>query len=1182
MSEWTFPPLLAGRYQLEVLVARGGCGAIYRGLDRQTGATVAVKQVTVAADDDLWGQALRREAQTLRRLAHPRLPAFVDTFAADSDHYLVMAYVDGEDLARQLARRTTPFPVAQVLAWADQLLELLGYLHGQQPPVIHRDLKPANLKLDADGGVVLLDFGLAKGVATAMHSLPGYTLAYAAPEQVRGEGTNSRSDLYSLAATLYHLMTGVKPADALRREAALLAGRPDPLAPAHEITPAVPPALSDVLAVALALDPAQRFADVGQMRRSLQAALEEPPTRLVASRPAACAIPHNLPAPLSSFIGREREVADVCARLRREDVRLLTLVGPGGVGKTRLALHSASQLLAEFPQGVFFVPLVEAVEPAQALSVLAQALGVRAARGQEIVDALVDFLRHGRRLLLLDNFEHLLEAAPLITTLLAAAADLKVLATSRERLRLTGEHVLIVAPLDAPAAEAALPLAAVAAYPAVALFAQRAGAVWPAFTLDEANMQDVATLCRALDGLPLAIELAAARVQHLTPAAMLEQLHRPLLWLNDGPRDVHVRHRSLDAAMHWTYGLMDEPSRALWRRLAVFVGGCSEEAVELVVRRLPHRAEEEVSRLTASLLDKHILRPTDGPDGEQRFVMLETLRAYGQERLRQHNEVDGAMQAMADYCLALSEQAAPELVGPQAVRWLQRLDAEHPNLRAVLRWALDRGEGELALNLCVNLWPHWRARGYLQEGRHWFQQALSVGETAAAPLRARAYNKAGILAYEQGDVAEAERCETTALRLQSGPDDRWDRISTLNMLGVIAMERARYGDAERWLTEAVAAAQAAGHTLNGAHALNNLGVTALRGGYARRALGIFEQSLAAFESLGDRRSVTLLHTNLGEARHRLGQPEEALSLLAGAQAEWSAFGDPAGEAAAVHAQALIRADKGDFAAAAALWNDALRALERIGAEHLRARCLDGLGMLAVRQGRPGKGVELLEQAQRLYQRLGDLRSVSYVVGDLSDAALAQGDRAAAGELCQEARALAEQVGDDYGLAVRLCQQARLALARDEVDEAEAHGLRALVLQRQVESPAGTAQTQWVLALIALRNHRPDLAQARGLESLRLCGRLGYRFELARALDALASVHCAIGQVESAGRLLGAADALRAALAVPRWPDEQARDAQVRAHLRHEDIAAWRIASERLDEGMLALLAQVGVKIDYDG
>lgn len=1182
MSEWTFPPLLAGRYQLEALVARGGCGAVYRGVDRQTSAAVAVKQVAVTADDDLSAQAVRREAQTLRRLAHPRLPALVDSFADDGDHYLVMAYVDGDDLARQLARRTAPFPVAQVLAWADQLLELLAYLHGQQPPVIHRDLKPANLKLDADGGIVLLDFGLAKGAATASHSLPGYTLAYAAPEQVRGEGTDGRSDLYSLAATLYHLLTGVKPADALRREAARLDGRPDPLAPAHQVTPAVPPALSDVLAVALALDPAQRFADAGEMRRSLQAALEEPPTRLVALRPAQGPTPHNLPAPLSSFIGREREVAEVCARLRREDVRLLTLTGPGGVGKTRLALHSASQLLADFPQGVFFVPLIEAVEPEQALSVLAQALGVRAARGQDIVDALVDFLRRGRRLLLLDNFEHLLAAAPLVTTLLAAAPDLKVLATSRERLRLTGEHVLIVAPLDAPAAEAALSSQAVAAYPAVALFAQRAGAVWPAFAIDEANVQDVAALCRALDGLPLAIELAAARVEHLAPAAMLGQLHRQLQWLSDGPRDVHARHRSLDAAMHWTYGLLDEPSRDLWCRLAVFVGGCSEEALELVARHLPRRAEEQAPRLTASLLDKHILRSTDGPDGERRFAMLETLRAYGQERLRQRHEFDGAMQTMADYCLALSEQAAPELVGPQAVRWLQRLDAEHPNLRAVLRWALDRGHGELALTLCVNLWPHWRARGYLQEGRQWFQGALSVGETAPAALRGRAYNKAGILAYEQGDVTEAERCETTALRLQGGPDDLWDRVSTLNTLGVIAMERAHYGDAERWLTEAVAAAQAAGHVLNGAHALNNLGVTALRRGATRRALGVFAQSLAAFEALGDRRSVALLHTNLGEARHRLGQPKEALALLAAAQAEWQALGDPAGEAAAVHAQALIRADQGDFAAAAALWHNALRALEKIGAEHLVARCLGGLGMLGVRQGRPGEGVELLQQAQRLYQRLGDLRSVSYVVGDLSDAALAQGDRAAAGELCQEALALAEQAGDDYGLAVRLCQQARLALARDDMDEAEAHGLRALVLQRQVESPAGTALAQRLLALIALHSRRPDLAHARGLKSLRVFGRLGYRFELARTLDALAAVHYAMGQVESAGRLLGAADALRAALPAPRWPDEQARDAQARARLRPDDLAAWRLAPERLDEGVPALLARYDVRIDRDG
>ena len=1174
------PSLLRGRYQVEALVARGGCGAVYRGVDRQSGAAVAIKQVTAAADDDLLAQAIRREAQTLRRLQHPALPAFIDFFVADGDHFLVMTCVEGDDLARQLARRREPFAVEQVLAWTDQLLELLLYLHGQQPPVIHRDIKPANLKLDAAGRVILLDFGLAKGAASTLHSLPGYTLAYAAPEQVRGEATDGRSDLYSLGATLYHLLTGVKPADALRREAALLTGQPDPLLPAQQVNPRAPAALAHLLQRALALSPAQRFADAAQMRRSLQDLQEEPPTQLVAPPPAT-ATPHNLPAPLSSFIGRARESAELAALLRRDDVRLVTLTGPGGVGKTRLALHTATQLLPDFPQGVFFVSLLQAIEPEQALSVIAQTLGVHAPRGMPLLDALIGWLRSGRRLLLLDNFEHLLEAAPLVTTLLAAAPDLKTLATSRERLRLTGEHVFIVPPLPTPSAEATPSRQQLAGYPAVALFAARACAVWPAFALDDANAVAVAALCRALDGLPLAIELAAARIEHLTPAAMLAQLHRQSAWLNDGPRDVHTRHCSLEAAIGWTYGLLDEPSRALWRHLAVFVGGCHAEALALVACRAAQQAEERLHALTAALLDQHILRPVDGPDGERRYVMLETLRAYGQERLRQHDETDAAMQAMADYCLLLSERAAPALVGPEAAQWLRRLDAEHPNLRAALRWALDQGKGELAMTLCVNLWLHWRARGYLQEGRQWFQQALAAGETVAAPLRGRAYNKAGILAYEQGDVAEAERCETAALLLQGEDDDRWDRVSTLNMLGVIAMERARYTVAERWLSEAVALAQAVGHTANGAHALNNLGVTALRRGYARRAMETFTQSLAAFASLDDRRSVALLRINLGEAMHRLGRPQQALSLLAEARAGWLAFGEPAGAAAAVHAQALIQADLGNCAVARALWYEALETLRKVGADHLSARCLFGLSTLALRQGEQGRCVELLEQAQRLYERLGDTRNLSYIMADWSDAALAHGDYAVAGQRCQEALALAQQAEDDYSLAARFCQQARLALAQADMDAAETHGQRALALQRQVECPAGIALAQCILALVALRNRRLELAQAYGLEALRLFGRLGYRFELARALDACAAIQCAAGQVENAAQLLGAADALRTALAAPRWADEQVRDEDVRAHLRRAGVAPQRIAPERLDDDLAALLAQCGVETNDD-
>ncbi|GEM_PF-157115 len=1123
---------LPKRYQDAQLIARGGCGAVYRAVDRRTGRPVAVKQVSIAAGDPALAQALRREAQTLQRLEHPRLPAFVEYLQAESDHFLVMAYVDGDDLARQLARRTTPFSVGQVMAWADQLLDVLAYLHGRQPPVIHRDIKPANLKLDGQGRVILLDFGLARGAATSLHSLPGYTLIYAAPEQIRGEATAPASDLYSLAATLYHLLTGVKPADALRREAARVDGQPDPLRPAHELNPLVPPALADVLGQALALDPARRFAAAAEMQAALRRAVEEPETRLAVRLAGARPAPHNLPVALTPLIGREREAAAVQALLRRDDVRLVTLTGPGGVGKTRLALEAAAGSLTSYPQGVHFVSLVEASEPEHVLNVIAAVLKVRDKPGQSLLETVIDRLAQGRRLLVLDNFEHVLAAAPLATTLLAAAPGLKILATSRERLRVSGEHLWPVPALATPAAEAPLTPSAIAAYPALVLFQARAQAVSPDFVLDEEQARVAAELCRRLDGLPLAIELAAARIDRFSPAEMLAQLDQRFTWLSQGPRDVHPRQQSMLAAVDWTYALLDEPAQALWRWASPFVAGLTAEAMAALAQHIPALAAHQVEAMQ-TLLDNSILQAHREADGAQRFVMLETLRAYGQERLAHQGEADLAARAMADYYLTLSEQAAPELVRPAAKDWLRRLDGEHPNLRVVLRWAIASQEIDLALRFCLALWRHWRARGLLQEGRGWFRAALAMPQAGSAALRAKALNKAGVLAYEQGDMAESQALEQQALAMQRSLDDRWGLVSTLNMLGILAMDRAHYDEAERWLTEALALAQEVGHAVNGAHVLNNLGLTAIRRGRIRLAVERFEQSLTAFEGLGDRRSVALLRGNLGEALHLFGQPQQALATLTDAWAEWHALDDRWGEAANAIEQAAVLLDLGECDRARTLWQDAESTMRQIGSQHMSVRCQNGLGVLALRQGQLDEAHRLLSECHTLYEQFGDGRTLSYVVGDLSDLVLARGDLAQADSLSQQALTLAEESGDLRSYALRLGQRACLALLQGDLALAEQLGQEALAVQRQTEHAAGLATAQRILAQVARARGQLAQAHAYAVASLHAFWRLGYRFELMLGLEVAADISQALGREQEAARLLKAADGLRCKLGAPR-------------------------------------------------
>ncbi len=974
MTEPTTLPILAGRYQLEALVARGGTGAVYRGTDRQTGAAVAIKQVTAAADDDLLARAVRREAETLRRLAHPRLPALVDSFAADGDHYLVMAYVDGDDLARQLARRTAPFPVAQVVAWAEQILELLAYLHGQQPPVIHRDLKPANLKLDAAGGIVLLDFGLAKGAATTLHSLPGYTLAYAAPEQVRGEGTDSRSDLYSLAATLYHLLTAVKPADALRREAALLAGQPDPLAPAHQLNPAVPPALSEVLAAALALDPAQRFADAGQMRRSLQAALEEPPTRLVAPRPAQDPTPHNLPAPLSSFIGREREVAEVCARLRREDVRLLTLTGPGGVGKTRLALAAAAGLLPDFPDGVTFVPLAPLSDPALMADAIARARGLAEQPGESALERLQRGLADRCTLLVLDNFEHLLPTAGLLSALLAACPRLRLLVTSRERLRLPEEEVLAVPPLPLPRGDGRLDPVQIGQAPAVALFVQRAQAQAPDFALNEHNAAAVAELCRRLDGLPLAIELAAGRSRVLSPQAMLERLDDRLGWLRD--RRAVGRHRALQAVMDWSYDLLDEAERGLFRRLAVCAGGCTLAAAEAVGQGPADGMATPVVDLLEALLDHSLLRREVRPDGEPRFAALETIRHYALVRLREAGEEPAARRRHAAHFLAVAEAAEPHLRGPEAALWLDRLEADHANLRSALAWFLDGSDPLAGLRLATALWRFWWTRGYLSQGRDWLERALAVAEAAGQldpALRARALGRAGALSRDLGDYSRARRRYEEALALAQALDDPALLANALNDLGSLAVYQEDYAAARPFFEQSLALRRQADDTLGVAGSLNNLGLVLLHLGEYGQAQVLYREGLGLYRRRGDRWGEALALNNVAFAAFLQGDMSAARPLFEESLALFVQLGDDEGIATVVEALAWIERAAGRLPRAATLAGAAEAGRRRLGTSlygldleqhrHMVAALQAGLGAAAFQAAwQRGEALSLLEAA----------------------------------------------------------------------------------------------------------------------------------------------------------------------------------------------------------------------------
>jgi predicted ATPase len=1031
--------LLRERYRVQARIGQGGMGAVYRAVDTHSGTTVAIKQLVGTSASAQ--AAFEREASLLSQLSHPSLPAVSDYFVEADAAFLVMTFVPGADLAQQLSRRGEPFAPHTVLGWADDLLDALGYLHTRQPPVVHRDVKPRNLKLDQAGRVVLLDFGLAReSVAPSDSSIAGFTLPYAPLEQVRRQGTDARSDLYALAATLYELMARRTPADAVERAMALAEGRVDPLVALHEVNARVPPAVSGVIGQALAARPSQRPATARAMQEALREGAEGPVTVLVEtiprdapaaptgtvtflvtdvaareprqadlarhdsilrhvvdqhggyvyrssqtglgaafgtagealraaldaqrdlqslgvrmalhtgaaervngeyvshvlprlSRLLASAHPgqivlgrataalgdgsialrdlgsHRLPdlaqpehvfqvvvpdlpaefPMLRSFdlrgtgvplaapppIGRDRDVALLVYTLRRLSARLLTLTGPGGVGKTRLAYFATEILLDDFADGVYAVPLAAVRTPDLVVAAIAHVLGVPEQPGQTLLDALAHELSQRAVLLVLDNFEHVLASADAVGRLLDAAPRLKVLVTSRTLLGQEGEIEQAVQPL-AFADPTHLPrVADMAEYPAIELFVARARAVQPELVLDQNSAPAIAEICARLDGLPLAIELAAARSDQFSPQALLVRLERRLSLLTTSELDRPARQQTLRATLAWSYELIAPAEQRLFGRLGAFVGGWDLEAAEAVCGT-PDDPGLAVAAGLAALVAANLVGSSAA-----RYEMLETVREYAAERLAQAPDYGAVKQRHVDYFVGLAETGDDELAGPRVGAWLTRLSAEHPNLRAALTWLAEHGSPETALQLASSLWRFWQVRGHVVEGRAWLERLLARQDALEFTLpRARALVGAGALAWRQQDRPAAERWLLEAVEAQRVVGDRAGLATALKYLGVIALTDATPGfeRAAALFEEALALRRALGDRDGTASCLNDLGVVELDRGNYPRARELLEETLALCRELDNRYGLGFVLNNLSLCALGEGAYERVPSL----------------------------------------------------------------------------------------------------------------------------------------------------------------------------------------------------------------------------------------------------------------------------------------------------------------
>ncbi len=608
----------------------------------------------------------------------------------------------------------------------------------------------------------------------------------------------------------------------------------------------------------------------------------------VLEQPRPIQRPHNLPLQPTPLLGREAELAHLMRRLAAPPCRLVTVVGPGGVGKTRLALEVAQALSdgelphtaqshseipnLHYPDGVFFVNLTPIRDADLVATTIARMLGVREEGRRPLIERLKDGVRGRQMLLLLDNFEHVMAAAPVVSELLAASADLKVLVTSREPLHLRGEQEFPVAPLAAPDLTQPAEVETLVRCPAVALFIQRVVAVRPDFELHAGNAHAVAEICARLDGLPLAIELAAARVKLLPPQAIVQRLGRRLTLLTGGPRDLPTRYQSLHGAIAWSYELLDDQEKMLFRRLSVFAGGVTLEAAEAVCCAGSDMTMGVLDGI-ASLVDKSLLKavspsPQDwgergGPNAEPRFTMLETIREYALERLMDSGEAEAIRRQHTQFFVRLAEVAEPRLRGGDQIAWMDRLETEHANLRGALGWLLDGGgpaeewKAEPALRLSGALSLFWEQRGHMSEGRRWLVAALAAAPPSPplASVRAKALNGVGMLAWRQGDHGLATMFLEESLAICRELGDKRGMAEALRNLGNAAGFQEDYARATALYEQSLALAREAGASLLIAQATGNLGWALLVQGDYARARATLAAALALSRAVGDMRSV---------------------------------------------------------------------------------------------------------------------------------------------------------------------------------------------------------------------------------------------------------------------------------------------------------------------------------------
>lgn len=957
-----------GRYRIVGILGAGGVGEVYVAQDERLGREVALKVIKGSSSiTDRARARFEQEARAASSLNHPNIVTIHDIGEDAGQPFIVMELLNGKTL-RELARE--PLPLNDLLRIAAQMADALAATH--ERGIVHRDLKPENVFVTAQGAAKILDFGIAR-MRAGLEDLPDEhhtregsaigTVGYMAPEVINCETADSRADIFSLGCILYEMATGTAPFRGRSANEILAATLRDIPEPVSRRRPDLPPQLARIIERSLEKDRSLRPESTRDLRNELfeLSTSVSTPSR---ERPAAPAIPRaDFP-----MLGREEELALVLDLLSEQKARLVTLSGPGGTGKTRLSIEVIDRLSSHFRGRIFFVPLASIVEKDQVAPAIARALGSVDPTRSALSGAIAELqTTSARTLLVLDNFEHVVAAAPEISELLAGCPSVSILVTSREILHLYGERNVPVPLLSLPESGAESSIEDAMKSPAVMLFAERARAVSPSFTLTADNVSAVVEICRRLDGLPLAIELAAARARLITPQEMLARLEQRFRLLTGGARDLPDRQQTLRRTLDWSHELLSADEQALFRRLSVFVGGFTLDAAEAVADPFGRLGIDVVDGI-GSLADKSLLVDRRIEGEEARFAMLETVRDYAAERLDASGEQQAARKAHAAYFLVLAEEEGE--AGVTKTNALARFAREHENFRAAIDWLTAAGNTEWGLRLAVAIFPFWERSEHLSEGRKRLDALVALPHSGDELLRARALFTLSVLACAQHDYSTAVKRAEESCDICRRLDDVTGLAVSSNCLGIARRELRDLGRAAESLEESLEYWSRTGDDMSYARSLSNLAnVREMQGEFAA-AREIYAETEERFKRLGDLASAAWALNHQGDIARAMRQFDEASRLYDTALASFRALGDDWGIASSLVDIGKLARLRGDLDAARAAYREALEGFSRLAHKRGIARVLEALALLAADEAKNEEALTLAGAASRLRELLG--------------------------------------------------------------------------------------------------------------------------------------------------------------------------------------------------------------------